>query len=177
LPPGARAHLASAEARLRARADYETGPPWTLFRTGPASAAHRVVWADLARRLTALALTGGPARTRIPLNTCYVVVTPDGETAHRLSAWLNCTWIRAAARLGASVASGGYARFGGVPVGGLPLPDAVLADPALGELARAGAGGLFVQADLDDVTARHLALSPAARSALAAVPGVADDRR
>ena len=30
LPPGARAHLAPAEARLRARADYDGGPPWTL---------------------------------------------------------------------------------------------------------------------------------------------------
>ncbi len=177
LPPGARAHLAPAEARLRARADYDSGPPWSLFRTGPASAPHRVVWADLARRLTAIALTGGAARHRIPLNTCYVVVTPDGETAHRLAAWLNCTWIRAAARLGATVASGGYARFGAAPVGDLPLLDAVLADPALGDLARAGAAGQSIQADLDDVTARHLALAPAARSALARVPGVADDRR
>ncbi|MGH7631528.1 MAG: Eco57I restriction-modification methylase domain-containing protein, partial [Gemmatimonadales bacterium] len=134
LPPGARAHLALGESRLRARADYQTGPPWTLFRTGPASAPHRVVWADLARRLTALALTGADGRSRIPLNSCYVLVAPDAEAAHRLAAWLNCTWIRAAARLGATVASGGYARFGAAPVGSLPLPDAAVADPALGEL-------------------------------------------
>jgi hypothetical protein len=177
LPPGALAHLGSAAARLTARADYVGGPPWTLFRTGPATAPHRVVWADLARRLTALALTGAPARSRIPLNTCYVVIVPGAEAAHRLTAWLNCTWIRGAARLGATVASGGYARFSAGPVGSLPLPDAVLADPALGELGRAGTAGTLDQAELDNVTARHLALTPAARRALLAVPGVADDRR
>jgi hypothetical protein len=177
LPAGALEHLAPAVGRLRARADYDGGPPWTLFRTGPASAAHRVVWADLSRRLTALALTGASAERQIPLNSCYVAVAPDAETAQRLAAWLNCTWIRAAARVGATVAAGGYARFSAAPVGRLPLPDAALADATLGEIARAGAAGTAVQADLDDVTARHLALTAAARRTLAAVPGVADDRR
>lgn len=177
LPAGAQVYLAPREARLRARADYECGPPWILFRTGPASAAHRIVWADLARRLTALALTGQAGSARIPLNTCYVAVAPDGETAQRLAAWLNCTWIRAVARLSATIAGGGYARFSAGPVGDVPLPDNALADPVLGELARAGAAGNHVQSELDDVTARHLALAPATRAALAAVPGVADDRR
>jgi hypothetical protein len=177
LPPGARAHLWPLAARLRARADYEGGPPWTLFRTGPAAAEYRVVWADLARRLVALALTDAAGRSRIPLNTCYVIAMPDADSAHRLAAWLNCTWIRAMARLGATIASGGYARFSAARIGGLPLPDSVLTDGALAELARAGAGGKFVQAELDELTARHLALTPAARHALAAVAGVADDRR
>jgi hypothetical protein len=177
LPPGAQAHLAAADRRLKSRADYDGGPPWTLFRTGPASAPHRVVWADLARRLTSVALVGQQARQRVPLNTCYVVVTSDAETAHRLSAWLNCSWIRAAARLGASEASGGYARFGAAQVKRVPLPSAALDDPALGELARAAAQGSPVQADLDDITARHLALAPAVRTTLAAVAGVAHDRR
>jgi hypothetical protein len=177
LPPGARAHLSSSQRRLLARADYGGGPAWTLFRTGPASAEHRVIWADLARRLTALALTGAPAKARVPLNTCYVLVTADGETAHRLAAWLNCTWVRAVARLGATVASGGYARFGAARIAALPLPDAALADPTLGELARAGAAGHSIQPDLDDIAAGHLALTPAHRRALAGVPGVADDRR
>ena len=177
LPPGALAHLAPAEARLRARADYDGGPPWTLFRTGPAVAVHRVVWADLARRLTALALSGSCAEGHIPLNSCYVVVAEDAETAHRLAAWLNCTWIRAVARLAATVASGGYARFSAAPVGLIPLPDSALADPTLGDLARAGATGAQVQAELDDCTAAHLALTLAAQRTLAAVAGVADDRR
>jgi hypothetical protein len=177
LPPGARAHLAPLQAQLRARADYVGGPPWTLFRTGPASAPHRVVWADLARRLTALALTDASAEQCVPLNSCYVVVVPDAETAHRLAAWLNCTWIRAIARLGATVASGGYARFSAATVGAVPLPPAPLADPTLGELARAAAAGAQIQADLDDHTALLLGLTPAAQRKLAAVPGVADDRR
>ncbi|HET8622809.1 MAG TPA: hypothetical protein VFM14_04550, partial [Gemmatimonadales bacterium] len=177
LPAGARAHLAPLLPRLRARVDYGGGPPWTLFRTEAASAEHRVVWADLARRLTALALTGPSDRNRIPLNTCYVLAMPDGESACRLAAWLNCSWIRAAARLGATVASGGYARFCAARIEALPLPDTVLADATLGELARAGAAGSSVQAELDHATARHLALTPAARHALAGVAGVADDRR
>ncbi|HEU5169314.1 MAG TPA: N-6 DNA methylase [Gemmatimonadales bacterium] len=177
LPPGALAHLAPAIARLRARADYDRGPPWTLFRTGPACAGHRVVWADLARRLTAVAFTGAGDRERIPLNSCYVAPVADRETAHRLAAWLNCTWMRAAARLVATPAAGGYARFGAAAVGGLPLPDAVLHDAELAELARAGAAGRVVQPDLDDLAARHLALTAAERAALVEVAGVADDRR
>lgn len=177
LPPGARRYLRHHESRLRARADFVAGPAWTLFRTGPASAEHRVVWADLARRLTALALTGPSARQRVPLNTCYVVPTPDGETAHRLAAWLNCTWIRAAARLRATVASGGYARFGAGLVSALPLPDAALHDPELADVSRAAAADPPDQRRLDDITSRHLALTPADCSALASVAGVADDRR
>jgi hypothetical protein len=177
LPPGARAHLAPLLARLRARSDYDRGPPWALFRTAAAAAEHRVVWADLARRLTALALSGLAHRDRIPLNTCYVLAVPDAETACRLAAWLNSTWIRAAARLNATVASGGYARFSARPVEALPLPEAALADPVLGELGRAGAAGTQVQHELDEVAARHLRLTDAARQAFADVPGVADDRR
>jgi hypothetical protein len=177
LPPGARRYLRIHESKLRARADFVAGPAWTLFRTGPASAEHRVVWADLARRLTALALSGSSARQRIPLNTCYVLPVPDGETAHRLAAWLNCSWIRAAARLRATVASGGYARFGAGLVSALPLPDGALHDPELADVSRAAAAGPPDQSRLDDITARHLALTPADRSALASVAGVADDRR
>jgi hypothetical protein len=177
LPPGARTHLRPHGSRLRGRADFRGGPPWMLFRTGPAAAEHRVVWADLARRLTALALTGAAARERIPLNTCYVMPAPDAETAHRLAAWLNCTWVRAAARLQATVASGGYARFGATLVSALPLPDSALHDPELAAVSAAGASNPTVQARLDALTARHLPLTDHARTALAAVPGVADDRR
>ena len=177
LPAGARAYLRQHESTLRARADFVAGPLWTVFRTVPACAEHRVVWADLARRLTALALTGPSARQRVPLNTCYVVPMPDGETAHRLAAWLNSTWVRAAARLRATVASGGYARFGAALVAALPLPETALHDRELGEVSRAAAADPPDQSRLDDIAARHLALSPADRSALATVAGVADDRR
>ncbi len=177
LPPGARTYLAPAEARLRRRADYTGGPPWTLFRTGPAAAPFRVVWADLARRLTALALVEPALRDRIPLNTCYLIVAPSAAAAHALAAWLNCTWIRAGARLVATPAAGVFARFGAQVVAGLPLPDGALG-PELAELGRAGAAGRPVQSDLDDHTARLLGLDAATRAALARVDGVGpDDRR
>src|SRR5262249_29175835 len=75
LPPGARAHLGPHIERLRGRADGAGGPPWALFRTAAAAASCRVVWADLARRLTAVALADQSARDQIPLNTCYLIVT------------------------------------------------------------------------------------------------------
>jgi hypothetical protein len=75
------------------------------------------------------------------------------------------------------VASGGYARFGAGLVSALPLPDAALHDPELADVSRAAAAGPPDQSRLDDITARHLALTPADRSALASVAGVADDRR
>lgn len=176
LPPRARAHLAPHTRRLLSRADAQAGPPWSLFRTAPASAPHRVVWADLARRLCAVALVDDDARGQIPLNTCYVLCPPDANTGLRLAAWLNSTWLRAAARLVAPPAAGGFARFSARVVGGLPLPDAALADPALGELARAGALGQDVQSELDALAARHLALEPEFARALTAVDQ-RDDRR
>jgi Eco57I restriction-modification methylase len=167
LPPGAGAYLAPHAARLRTRADHGGGPSWALFRTVAASAPFRVVWADLARRLTAVALVDDRAREQIPLNTCYVVAAPDSDTALRLAAWLNTTWLRAAARILAPPAAGGFGRFSARIVGGLPLGDAALADPALGELARAGADGLDVQREIDALAARHLGLDAAATRALA----------
>jgi len=169
LPPGAQAHLVPHTGRLRARADDTGGPPWALFRTGAASAPFRVVWADLARRLAALALTDDRARDQIPLNTCYVIATPDADTALRLAAWLNATWLRAAARLAAPPAAGGFARFSARIVGGLPLPEGVLTDPVLSDLARAGAEGQDVQREIDAIAARHLGLDAAAARALEAV--------
>jgi hypothetical protein len=52
---------------------------WTLFRTGPATARHRVVWPDLARDLTAAALTASTDARIIPLNSCYVAVLPSAR--------------------------------------------------------------------------------------------------
>jgi hypothetical protein len=126
-----------------------------------------VVWADLARRLSAAALADDDARTQIPLNSCYVVAVPDPATAERVAAWLNTTWLRAAARLVATPAAGGFARFNARVVGGLPLPDTALTDPALDRLCRAAAEGCPVQPELDAIAARHLALEPDVARALA----------
>ena len=62
------------------------------------------------------------------------------------------------------LAAGGFARFSAGVVGGLPLPDSALADPALAELASLGAEGRDVQREIDVLTASHLALGPDARA-------------
>jgi hypothetical protein len=175
LPPQAAAHLAPHAAALRARADYVGGPPWALFRTQAATAPHRVVWADLARDLRAVSLAG--MSDTIPLNSCYVAVARNDLEADRVAAWLNSSWLRAAARAEAVPAAGGCSRYTAATVGGLPLPASALADPDLANLASLAAEGGRVQADLDDLTARHLSLSDAHRRALlAALDGGAEDR-
>jgi hypothetical protein len=167
LPPGAAAYLGPHEAALRARTDYQRGPPWTLFRTAAAAARHRVVWSDLARGLAACALTGRRDAQLIPLNTCYVAAVPTEPEAERLAAWLNSTWVRAIAQLHAVPASGGFHRFTASVVRRVPLPATVLTDDALLAVARAARCGEAVEEAIDDVTAEHLALSPRDRSALA----------
>jgi hypothetical protein len=124
------------------------------------------VWADLARELTAAALIGPGDSGVIPLNSCYVASLPTAPAAEGLAAWLNSSWVRAAARIGAVPAASGFARFSGGTVGGLPLPAAALTDPLLATLGRAGREGKEVQGELDDVAARHLGLCPTARAAL-----------
>ena len=166
LPAGAAAHLAPHLEALRSRADFVGGAPWTLFRTRAATSDHRVVWADLARDLTAAALTERCDHSLVPLNTCYVAVVDSKAVAQRLGAWLNCSWIRAAARLSAVPAAGGFSRFAGATIGRLPLPSDVLRDSRLDSLAIAGRSGEQVQDELDDLSARHLGLSASDRDAL-----------
>lgn len=178
LPPDAAAHLAPHEALLRARADFAGGPSWTLFRTRAATARHRVVWSDLARRLTACALTGRRDGDRIPLNSCYVAAAASAEQAERLAAWLNARWVGALAQLGAMPAAGGFHRFAAAVVSGLPLPPGVLADASLSAIAIAGRRGEPVQEALDEIAARHLGLSRRDRRTLGRLLGDgAADRR
>jgi hypothetical protein len=178
LPPKARAYLGAHEAELRARRDYQGGPWWTLFRTRPAVARYRVVWSDLARRLVATPLVTREELELIPLNSCYVVAAPSADRALALAAWLNSTWLRAAARAGAVPASGGYARFNADVVARLPLPDSALVDADLIRLSRAGRAGIEVQAEIDGLVATHLTLSSSAQSALRdVVDGTTGDRR
>ena len=164
LPPRAAGFLSPLLGRLRSRADFVGGPPWTMFRARAASAPHRVVWADLASDLRAASLTGQP--DTIPLNSCYVAVLRSDVEADRLAAWLNGSLLRAAARAGAMPAAGGCHRFSAAAVGAVPLPAGVLQDADLSTLAALAKAGKPVQADLDDATSRHLDLSPAHRTAL-----------
>jgi hypothetical protein len=177
LPSKAQAYVDRHNALLRARQDYQSGPIWTVFRSRPAVSRHRVVWCDLARRLTAAALTGSRARGRIPLNTCYVTPMRTAQGADALAGWLNSTWIRTIARAGAVPASGGFARFNARLIHQLPLPPEVLLDPALTRLAREARRGRPVQPELDAVVGHHLGLTPSEQSALRALGNGADDHR
>jgi hypothetical protein len=166
LPPLADSYFRRHAARLRGRADFRTGPPWQLFRVGPALAEYKVVWADIARRLEAVPLTPTTHRAVVPLNTCYLIPTKSAESARALAAWLNSTWIRAAAAVRADPARGGFARFNARVVSSLPLPPAVLNDHQLAQLgdnARANPGA---QASVDELAAHYLGLSPTACEAL-----------
>jgi hypothetical protein len=178
LPPGARAYLSAHDTELRARRDFQGGPVWAVFRARPAVARYRVVWADLARRLTALSFTTKRDLERIPLNSCYVAPLKNAAEADALAAWLNSTWVRAVARLGAVPASGGFARFNAQAVARLPLPGSALTDPRLTRLARAARTGEWVQEQLDVTVAQHLELSsPAQRALRGALADSARDRR
>ncbi|MBA3893011.1 MAG: hypothetical protein H0X69_04860, partial [Gemmatimonadales bacterium] len=150
-------------------------PPWALFRTRAAAAAHRIVWADLARELRAASLTGLP--DTIPLNSCYVALAKTDAEADRVAAWLNSSWIRAAARARAMPAAGGCARYSAGTVGALPLPPSVLGDDDLSTLSHLARSGGRVQVELDDIAARHLGLGASQRAALLrSLPGGAENR-
>jgi hypothetical protein len=169
LPRQARTYLSSHLSALRARKDFRGGAPWTLFRTRPALARYRVVWADLARNLVALALTRRSDREHIPLNSCYVAPMTSGVVAERVAAWLNSSWIRAIARVAAAPAAGGYRRFNARVVSRLPLPNGALADHRLSRITVAGRAGRAVQEELDDIVAQHLQLSASTQRALRSV--------
>jgi Eco57I restriction-modification methylase len=132
LPRELTALFAGHEARLRRRADYRAGPPWQLFRTALGCAAHRVVWPDLGRRLTAAV----PSPNLVPLNTIYGIATRDAADAAALAALFNTVWLTALARLVADPARGGFRRFNARVVTGLPVPAA--SSPVWAELARHG---------------------------------------
>jgi hypothetical protein len=169
LPPRCTAYLVRHRAELQSRRDYAGGPAWTVFRVRPAIARYRVVWPDLARQLTASALTTRNDLCQIPLNSCYVAPTRTLPEAERLTVCLNSTWLRAVARLGAVPAASGFARFNAQTVARLPLPDSALADSTLSRLAQEGRDGTLTQEELDAAVAGHLGLSSDAQNALRAV--------
>ena len=172
LPPRTALHLRRFEERLASRADADPRAPWwTCFRTAAGRPEARVVWSDLALRLQAAALIGTDGARVVPLNTCYVVLAGCEDDALALAAWLNASWLRAAAALGADEARGGYRRFSARVVSGLPFPLAARRDPDLVALARLGTRQV-VQAELDARTAQLLDLGPGHRRALTALAPV-----
>ena len=171
LPPRADSYFRRHAARLRCRADFRTGPPWQLFRVGPALAEHKVVWADIARRLAVVPLASTTHQPVVPLNTCYLIPTRSAATALALAAWLNSTWIRAAAALQADPARGGFARFNARVISSLPLPPAVLNDPHLAHLGDNARTNPDTQDSVDELAAHYLGLSPTACEALRGMVG------
>ena len=125
-----------------------------------------MTWSDLSRTLSAAPLDSGDAR--IPLNTCYVLHAP-GEQSLVIAAWLNSSWMRGLARLQADPASSGFARFNARTVGALPLPATLAGDSGLAAWASRAVAGDFLQAELDELTAPHLDLTPAELGTLASV--------
>jgi hypothetical protein len=142
--------------RLKQRADYRGGPPWQLFRLGLAIAANRVIWPDLARRLSASV----PGPEMAPLNTVYGIVTRTADEAHALAALFNSRWYTALAALRADPARGGFRRFNARVIRILPLPPA--SHPIWTRLAECGRRH---EVD-DDVVAEALHLDARDRRAL-----------
>lgn len=171
LPPLAAMHLSAHERALRARSDYLGGAWWTLFRTTGALDPHRVVWADLARELTAVV----PADDTIALNSCYLTSTSSRTRADAVAAWMNSTWIGALSRIGAPPATGGFFRFPASVIAALPAPPTD--DAELARLGAAGARGEEVQESIDERVAVLLGLGRAERAQLADVARAGSDHR
>jgi hypothetical protein len=159
LPAPLAAQLAPHLDRLRRRADYRRGAPWQVFRIGLAGAPHRVVWADLGRRLGAAV----PDADVVPLNTVYGIATRDATDAVALSALLNSRWLSALACLVADPARGGFRRFNARVVRDLPIP--APGAPAWMALAALGRR----RESSDDVVADALELDQTDRRALASL--------
>jgi hypothetical protein len=157
LPSALAARLAPHLGRLRRRADYRAGAPWQLFRTALATTPHRVVWADLGRRLAAAV----PDAATVPLNTLYGIATREADDALALAAWLNSRWLTALACLRADPARGGFRRFNAGVVRALPVPPA--GAPAWATLAALGRQ----RASADEAVAAVLELDHTDRRALA----------
>jgi hypothetical protein len=177
LPPNATRHFSQHLDALRARRDDGGPVPWSLFRASAGRQAPRVVWPDLSLRLEAACLVDEEELRWVPLNSCYVVLPRSAGAALALCAWLNSTWVRAAARATADPASGGYARFNARAVGGVPLPPEALDDTHLTALARRGRAGEEVQGEIDEAVGAWLRLCPHDRRVLSEVVGVGTARR
>jgi len=166
LPSRIAAYVERHARELRARSDYDGGPPWTLFRLRAVSAKHRVVWSDIARRPRSVALDATAHGATVPLNTCYVAPTPDDQTALVLAAVLNSTWAAAFISATADEARGQYRRINARAVSRIPVPPAGATRVTLAELSRRAHREDVDREDVDAAVADALGLSPATRRAL-----------
>lgn len=172
LPELASRYFDGHSARLRRRADYRRGPPWTLFRTKNALEPYRVVWRDIARIPQAVALEETAWAAAIPLNTCYVLSVRDRAAALAVTAVLNSTWATAVAAVMADEAQGGYRRINARLAGRLPVPETSTAREQLAELSLLAHQRADVSdRDIDEAVADSLGLDAATRDTLRALAG------
>ncbi len=165
LPPLAARYARAWRARLEARADWRANPYWTLFRVHPSLGRWRVVWPDIARAPTGVALDE-VASDAIPLNSCYVAVA-DRQTVLAVAGMLNTTWARVLLRAGADEARGGYRRYNARVTAGLPLPSPGSPRAALAAVSRRAHHHRDVpQHDLDGAAADALDLPSTVRATL-----------
>lgn len=123
LPPAVRAWLSPWRARLETRSDARSARAWwSLFRLEGARCDHpRVAWADIGRSLQAVVLEAGDPT--VPINSCYVLATPDRTDALALAALLNSAVANAWLRSVCEPARGGFRRHMAWSVARLPVPD------------------------------------------------------
>ena len=166
-PERVRRWFARHADRLARRTDHRGGPPWTVFRTGPALSPWRVAWSDLARRPQAVLLEAVGLARAIPLNTCYVAAAPDRATGLLVAAVLNSTWAAAFVGVSADEARGGYRRVNARVVSRLPMPaKGPLTDTIIRLAADAHNGCTVDRAALDETLADAWGLGAADRAAL-----------
>ena len=156
LPEAIVSYLERWRPSLMQRRDLANAQWWRLFRTGLATAPHRVAWSDLAVRLEAVM----PAPDVIPLISCYVAAATSSNEALRFALWCNASPVRAIARASADTASGGHSRFNARVVASLPAPDALWKDPRMGALSLESLCTDAAQLQLDSLAAELLGLSP-----------------
>jgi hypothetical protein len=165
LPPLTLQYVRGLRARLEARADYRGDCYWTLFRVNPSLGRWRVVWPDIARAPTAVALDE-VASDAIPLNSCYVAVA-DRQTVLATAGMLNTTWAHVLLRAGADEARGGDPRYNARVTPAHPQPQAGSSRAALAALSRRAHHHRDVsQHDLDRAAADALGLPAAVRATL-----------
>ncbi len=160
LPAHARHWLLPWRRRLMARTDrHGRGQWWSLFRTESARYDRpRVVWADIGRTPRAAVIEAGDPT--VPLNSCYVVRSPDLAAAHALTALLNGPLVAAWLGALAEPARGGFHRYLGWTMALVPLPrDWARAVELLAPIgARAGLGETVTMTELLDAAMRSYAL-------------------
>ncbi|HEY8163962.1 MAG TPA: N-6 DNA methylase [Gemmatimonadaceae bacterium] len=163
LPKHTRSWLSAYRRELERRTDNRNGGPWwRLFRTESASTAcTRVVWPDFGRSPAAAIVEAGC--DAVFLNSCYVAMCRDADSAIALMVLLNSPIVAAWLNPIAEPARGGYRRYLGWTMSLVPLPaDWERAKRNLVPLGRAAMAGCVPSDDsIRDATLKSYGLRDA----------------